>query len=129
MTYGIFILFFSLTLFFVFHRKEKFEAACLRLFNPVFLIFLSVLIPGSLYAQGIIPPQLQAVENQIVDALTGVVVQTLLVIVFIGSIIMWVYNKDSDKMKKNATITAVGAILLLSAQSIVKAIWTASGGQ
>ena len=91
--------------------------------------FLTILLLSSpLFAQDIIPKGMQNLADGIYKALTGNFVKVLLAIFLCGSAIAYAFNKDNEKVKRNAIAVGVAAAILITAQTIVGAVWSASGG-
>jgi type IV secretory pathway VirB2 component (pilin) len=98
--------------------------------KTVFLFFLAGMaaLPAALFAQGVMPPGMETLAQSIFDIFTGNFVKVILAIFFCGAAIAYGFNKDNEKVKRSCIAIAIACAILISAQSIVNAVWTASGG-
>jgi len=92
------------------------------------IIFLMLLLAAAapLFAQTI-PPGLTTVAGNIQAAFTSDIVKIILVCCLAGCGIAYGFNKDNEKMKRNVIAIAIAIVIVMGAQGIVQAVWSASG--
>jgi len=96
----------------------------LKYFLPfLFTIFLS----SPLFAQGIVPQGMQNLTDQILEVFTGPLVRTILIIIFVATGIVFAYNKDNEKMKRNCIAIFVGIAIVGIGGEVVRQVWNAAG--
>jgi len=93
----------------------------LALFFSLFLV-----IPG--FAQGVMPSGMQTLADEILGIFTGDFVRVILIIFLCATAIVFAYNKDNEKMKRNCIAIGVSIAIIIAAQSIVDAIMSAAKG-
>ncbi|MDR2767331.1 MAG: TrbC/VirB2 family protein [Treponema sp.] len=81
-----------------------------------------------LFAQDLMPAGMTSLAESILEIFTGDFVKIILAIFLCGSAIAYGFNKDNEKIKRNAIAIGVAAAILIAASSIVNAVWDASGG-
>jgi type IV secretory pathway VirB2 component (pilin) len=81
------------------------------------------------FAQGLMPSGMTGLAQGVLDVFTGPFVKVVLAIFLCGSAIAYGFNKDNEKIKRNAIAIGVAAAILIGAQSVVNAVWSASGGR
>ena len=84
-----------------------------------------------LFAQsggGILPSGMQSLADGILEIFTSYFVKVILAIMLCGSAVAYAFNKDNDKIKRNAIAVGIATAILITATSIIGAIWSASGG-
>jgi len=91
-----------------------------------FLFMLLLAAAAPLYAQGIVPQGLTSLVDNVMEIFTGGIVKTILICCLAGCGIAYGFNKDNEKMKRNVIAIAIGIAIIVGAQTIVGAIWTAS---
>ena len=82
-------------------------------------LFLSLKV----FAQDVIP-QLQSTANTILEIFTSPLVKIVLAIFLCGSAIAYAFNKDNERIKRNAIAIGISAIIIMSATGIVGLVWT-----
>jgi len=97
----------------------------MKKFFPAF--FFAVFFSLPLYAQDQQLRQLESLADKILGYFTGALVRTILVILFCATGIVFAYNKDNEKMKKNCIAILVGIAILGAASGIVGVLFDASG--
>jgi hypothetical protein len=58
--------------------------------------------------------------------LTSDFIKVILACFLCGSAIAYAFNKDNEKIKRNALAIGIGAAILIGASSIVNMVWAAS---
>ena len=98
-----------------------------RIINILFT-FLFLSLP--LFAQqgGLMPAGMQNLADQILAVFTSRFVQVILAIFLCGAAVAYAFNKDNEKIKRNAIAIGIAAGILVGASTIVGAIWNASSG-
>jgi type IV secretory pathway VirB2 component (pilin) len=95
----------------------------LNFFAFIFFLFLAV----PLSAQ-ILPAGMTTLSNEILNIFLGPFVRTILIICLAATAVVFGFNKDNEKMKKNCLAIGIAVAVLIAAQGIVEAVWKASGG-
>ena len=95
----------------------------LKIFTSVVVFFLSA--SASLYAQDVIP-QLESTATKILGIFASHFVKVILAIFLCGSAIAYAFNKDNERIKRNAIAIGIGAIIIMSATGIIGLVWTAN---
>jgi len=95
-----------------------------RISNLIFFLFVSIPV----FAQSALPGGMQTLAENILDIFTSPFVKVILAIFLCGSAIAYAFNKDNDKIKRNAIAIAISAGILVVATEVVDKIWAASGG-
>ena len=91
-------------------------------------IFTFLFLASPLFATNIMPAGMQNLAEAILGIFTSFFMQVILAIFLCGAAVAYAFNKDNEKIKRNAIAIGVSAGILVGAQAIVKAIWNASGG-
>jgi type IV secretory pathway VirB2 component (pilin) len=91
-----------------------------------FLALSLALIAARAFAQDILPTGMSNLMNSVLGIFTGNFVKTILIICLCGCAIAYGFNKDNEKMKRNALAIGIAVAILVCANLIVEAIWTAS---
>ncbi|MDR1389518.1 MAG: TrbC/VirB2 family protein [Treponema sp.] len=86
------------------------------------------LVPVRLFAQDLMPSGMTSLAESILEIFTGNFVKAILAIFLCGAAIAYGFNKDNEKVKRNAIAIGIAAAILISASAIVNAVWDASGG-
>jgi hypothetical protein len=68
--------------------------------------------------------QMDTAADTIIGLFTKPFVKVVLAICLCGSAIAFAFNKDNDRIKKNAVAIAISAVILMSATGIVGLVWT-----
>jgi type IV secretory pathway VirB2 component (pilin) len=94
-----------------------------------FILFLvvSLLCAAPLFAD-ILPSGMTTLIEEILGIFIGGFTRTILIIFLCGTAVACGFNKDNDKMKRNCIAIGVAVAILIAAQAIVEALWSASGG-
>ena len=92
------------------------------------IMFLMLLLAAAapLFAQTI-PAGLNTVATNIQAAFTSDIVKIILICCLAGCGVAYGFNKDNEKMKRNVIAIAVAIVIVMAAQQIVDAVWSASG--
>jgi hypothetical protein len=85
-------------------------------------------VSQALHAQSVVPPGMQSLAQGILDIFTSPFLKVILAIFLCGSAVAYAFNKDNEKVKRNCIAIAIATGLLITATSVVGAIWNASGG-
>ncbi|MDR1211814.1 MAG: TrbC/VirB2 family protein, partial [Spirochaetaceae bacterium] len=64
--------------------------------------------------------------ESVLEIFTGTFVKTILIVCLCGCAIAYGFNKDNEKMKRNALAIGVATAILCTASFIVDKIWEAS---
>ena len=80
------------------------------------------------YSQGVIPPGMQTLADNILDIFTSGFVRVILAIFLCGSALAYGFNKDNDKVKRNAIAIGIASAILVVATTLIDLIWGAAGG-
>ena len=91
-----------------------------------FLLLLIAAMP--MFAQDILPSGMTSLVDSILKIFTGGFVKTILIIFLAACAVAYGFNKDNEKMKRNILAIGVAIGIIVGAQWIVDAIWSASGG-
>lgn len=91
------------------------------------MVFLMGLTP-LLKAQELIPSEMTDLMDDIRDVFTGPFVKTLLIICLAATGVVFGFNKDNEKMKRNCIAIGVAIAIIIGASQIVDTIWGAAGG-
>ena len=86
-----------------------------------FALFLFSVMP--LFAQGLVPPGMQTLADNILEVFTSPFVRIILAIILCGAAGAYAFNRDNEKMKRNAIAIIVASGILMSAQFIVERIF------
>ena len=92
-------------------------------------LFFFLLLTVPLAAQGFGIDKMDNLANTFLGIFTGPFVRTILILCLCGCAIAFGVNKDNEKMKRNCIAIGLALGILIAAEEIVKAIWTASGGK
>ena len=95
--------------------------------NYAALLFLLLLLAAPLAAQGIMPAGMKSLADEILEIFTGPFVKTILIIMLCATAVVFGFNKDNEKMKRNCIAIFVAIAILIGASGIVDAIWKAAG--
>jgi len=90
-------------------------------------IYLVLPLPV-LFAQGVIPPGMQSLADNILAIFTSPFIRVILAIFLCGSAVAYAFNKDNEKIKRNAIAVGVSAAILVVATTLIDLIWGAAGG-
>lgn len=93
-----------------------------------FAVCFMCLEAAALFAAGdsIIPSGMQSLAQNILSTMTSDFVKVLLACFLCGSAITYAFNKDNEKIKRNAIAIGIGAAILIGASSIIDMVWSAS---
>jgi type IV secretory pathway VirB2 component (pilin) len=91
-----------------------------------FAFLFCALLAAPLAAQGIVPPGMTTLMGNVRDIFTGPFVKTILVICLMATAVVFGFNKDNEKMKRNCIAIGVAIAVIGTATFIVDAIWGAS---
>jgi uncharacterized membrane protein len=95
--------------------------------KKLFALFaLFVLCAAALSAQ--VPQGMESLADTILGSFTGTFMKVVLAIFLCGSAVAYAFNKDNEKIKRSALAVGIAAGIIISAQFIIDAVWTASGG-
>lgn len=85
---------------------------------------------AAVFAAGttIIPDGMTSLAENILGAMTSDFVKVVLACFLCGSAITYAFNKDNEKIKRNALAIGIGAAILIGASSIIDMVWAASSG-
>ena len=95
---------------------------------PKIIFFQLLLVAAAVPAFAIVPAGMTSLADQILAVFTGPLVRTILVIFLAACAVAYGFNKDNEKMKRNIIAIGVAIGIIVAAQFIVDAIWTAAGG-
>jgi len=93
-----------------------------------FLFFLLLPLPILMAGQGVVPPGMESLANNILAIFTSNFIRVILAIFLCGSAFAYAYNKDNEKIKKNAIAIGISSGILVAATGLVGFIWGAAGG-
>jgi hypothetical protein len=93
--------------------KEKIK----RILAPCF----TALISYPLYAADM-PDKLTSLADNIKEIISGPFVRTLLIIFLCASAVVYAFNKDNEKVKRNCIAIGVAAAIIIAAGAILDAI-------
>jgi len=91
-----------------------------------FVLLLIAAMPLFAAGSGLVPGGLSNLADSVVEIFTGGIVRAILIACLAGCAIAYGFNKDNEKMKRNIIAIGVSIVILVGAQSIVDAIWSAS---
>jgi len=95
------------------------------------LVFLFYSLPV-VFAQGrgsnALPAGMQSLADSILEIFTSNFLKVILAIFLCGSAVAYAFNKDNEKVKRNCIAIGIAAAILVTATSIVGAVWSSSGG-
>ena len=95
--------------------------------KKLFTMFLfSLFLAAPLFAQGLMPPGMTSLAENILAIFTGAFVRIILVIFLCGAAITYAFNKDNEQMKKKIIAIGIAIGILIGATGIVDAIWSAA---
>ena len=89
------------------------------------LLLLGAAMP--VFAADIVPAGMTSLVNAILGVFTGGFVKTILIIFLAACAVAYGFNKDNEKMKRNILAIGIAIAIVVAAQWIVDAIWSASG--
>ena len=93
------------------------------------LLILLLVFAMPLYAQAnILPTGMQNLADSILGIFTSMFVKVILAIMLCGSAVAYAFNKDNEKIKRNAIAVGISAAILVTASSVVELVWSASQG-
>ena len=81
-----------------------------------------------LFAQGLMPAGMKNLADNIYEILTGDFVRVLLACFLAAAAVTFAFNKDNEKIKRNAIAVIVAAAILMAASGIVEAVMSAAQG-
>ena len=81
-----------------------------------------------LFAQGLMPAGMKNLADNIYEIMTGDFVRVLLACFLAGAAITFAFNKDNEKIKRNAIAVMVAAGILMTASGVVEAVMSAAQG-
>ena len=87
---------------------------------------LLALCAAVIYAQ--VPQGMESLADTILGIFTGTFMKVVLAIFLCGAAVAYAFNKDNEKIKRSALSIGIAAGIIISAQFIIDAVWTASGG-
>ena len=91
--------------------------------------FFLCLAAVPLFAQGgLMPAGMKNLADNIYEIMTGDFVRVLLACFLAGAAVTFAFNKDNEKIKKNAIAVAVAAAILMTASGVVEAVMSAARG-
>ena len=90
--------------------------------------FITVFFLSQPVFADIIPKGMTTLAENIRDAFTSPLVKVILGIMLCGSAVAYAFNKDNEKIKRNALAILIAAAILMTSTFIIDAIWSASGG-
>jgi type IV secretory pathway VirB2 component (pilin) len=93
------------------------------------LIFTALyLVPAAvaMAANDILPAGMTSLMDSILKVFTGPFVKAILIISLSGCAIAYAFNKDNEKMKRNAIAIGVACAILVTASFIIEKIWDAA---
>jgi len=74
-----------------------------------------------LFAQ--VPDRLNTMAENVLNIFTGTFFKTVFGIILCGSAVAFAYNKDNEKIKKNALAIGIAAGIIFSASNIIGMVW------
>jgi hypothetical protein len=92
------------------------------------LFFLLLPLPVLMAGQGVVPPGMQSLADNILAIFTSNFIRVILAIFLCGSAVAYAFNKDNEKVKRNCIAIGVSAGILVAATSLIGFIWGAAGG-
>jgi len=93
------------------------------------ILFLKpLLLATATPAFAIVPDGMTSLADSILSVFTGPLVRTILVIFLAACAVAYGFNKDNEKMKRNIIAIGIAIGVIVAAQFIVDAIWSAAGG-
>lgn len=85
----------------------------------------AIFLSQPLYAQPI-PAGMTNLAETILSIFTHPLIKIVLAIFLSGSAVAYAFNKDNEKIKRNAIAIAISAAILIMATSIVDMVWSAA---
>jgi hypothetical protein len=103
---------------------KKFE------FNWKIMLFLLLLAAAAplFAAEDLMPTGMSSLADSLQAIFTGKVIRIVLICCLAGCAVAYGFNKDNEKMKRNAIAIAIAIAILIAAQNIVEAVWRSAGG-
>jgi type IV secretory pathway VirB2 component (pilin) len=97
--------------------------------SPLKMMFLMLFLAAAMpmFAADIMPQGMTTLVESILDVFTGGFVKTILIIFLAACAVAYGFNKDNEKMKRNVLAIGIAIGIIVGAQWIVGAIWSASG--
>ena len=90
----------------------------------LFLVFMFLAMPA--FAQDLVPKGMQNLADQILAIFTSKFIQVIFGIFFCGAAVAYGFNKDNEKIKRNAIAIVIAAGILGSASFIIEKVMAAS---
>jgi type IV secretory pathway VirB2 component (pilin) len=81
-----------------------------------------------LVAQDLLPDGMSNLMTSILEIFTGTFVKSILIVFLCGCAVAYGFNKDNEKMKRNALAIGIAVAILCTASFIIDKIWDASQG-
>jgi len=92
----------------------------------VFFLLLLSAAAFPLFGADIMPKGLVSLGDSIMEVFTGGLIKTIMICCLAGCAVAYGFNKDNEKMKRNIIAIGIAIAIIVGAQWIVGAIWTAS---
>ena len=89
-------------------------------------LYLAPALP--LVAQDLLPSGMHSLMESVLEIFTGTFVKSILIACLCGCAVVYGFNKDNEKMKRNVIAIGVAVAILCTASFIVDKIWEASQG-
>jgi len=94
----------------------------------IFFFLMNFLIVSvfPLFAANLVPSGLESLGDSVMEVFTGGLVKTIMIVCLAGCAVAYGFNKDNEKMKRNIIAIGIAIAIIVGAQWIVGAIWSAS---
>ena len=104
-----------------------------RLKVILFVLLFSAALPafsqaGGGSSGGVVPTQMTSLFDTLLGVFTGKIVQSILVMVFIGCCVAYAFGKDNEKFKRAIIAVGISIALIAAASFVVGGLWNAGGG-
>jgi hypothetical protein len=93
-----------------------------RLNSLLFFVFIAL----PLYAEDLIPGEMNTLAQKFVAAFRSPFVTTILVIAFLGCVVTFGIFRESDKLKRGAIAIGVTIVLIGITQKVVETVWASA---
>ena len=99
-----------------------------RIFKQAFYFFSFLFLSMPLFAQSALPAGMQSLADNILAIFTSPFLRAILAIFLCGAAVAYAFNKDNEKIKRNCIAVGIAAAILVTATTVVTAVWSAAGG-
>ena len=97
-----------------------------RIFKQALYFFSFLFLSMPLFAQVALPSGMQSLADGVLGIFRSQFVTVILAIFLCGAAVAYAFNKDNEKIKRNAIAVGIAAAILVVAQTVVDTISTAA---